>query len=104
MRKDFPFRKDLKEGMTVKSGDVIGYVGRSGYSIKENVNNIRVSHLHFGMQLVFDESQKECLSEIWINVYEIVRLLDGRRSAVVKDPETKEYSRIYDFRDLSPVG
>jgi murein DD-endopeptidase MepM/ murein hydrolase activator NlpD len=101
LRKDFPYRKDLKIGSTVKSGDVIGYLGRTGYSLKENANNLKVSHLHFGMQLVFDESQKECLSEIWINVYEIVRLLDGRRSLTVKDPVTKDYHRVYDFNDLS---
>ncbi len=101
LRKDFPYRKDLKIGSTVKSGDVIGYLGRTGYSIKENVNNLNTSHLHFGMQLVFDESQKECLSEIWINVYEIVRLLDNKRSEVAKNPETKDYYRIYDYRDKS---
>lgn len=103
LRKDFPFRKDLGVGSVVKSGDVIGYLGRTGYSIKENVNNINTAHLHFGMELIFDESQKECLSEIWINVYEIVRLLDNRRSEVVKDPETKDYHRVYDFRDISGI-
>jgi murein DD-endopeptidase MepM/ murein hydrolase activator NlpD len=99
LRKDFPYRKDLRVGSKVASGDVIGYLGRTGYSRKENVNNLKIPHLHFGMQLIFDESQKECLSEIWINVYEIVRLLDRRRSAVVKDPETREYRRICGFRD-----
>lgn len=101
LRKNFPFRKDLTVGSVVKSGDVIGYLGRTGYSRTENVNNIEVPHLHFGMELIFDESQKECNKEIWINVYEIVRLLDGFRSEVVKDPETKDYSRVYDFRDSS---
>lgn len=101
LRKNFPYRLDLKEGSVVKAGDVIGYLGRTGYSIKENVNNLNTPHLHFGMQLIFDESQKECLSEIWINVYEIVRLLDNKRSEVVKDPETKDYSRIYDIKDYS---
>ncbi len=102
LRKNFPYRKDLKVGSVVKSGAVIGYLGRTGYSIKENVNNLNTSHLHFGMQLIFDESQKECLSEIWINVYEIVRLLDSKRSEVQKNPETKDYYRIYDYRDKSP--
>ncbi len=99
LRKNFPFKKDLSVGSDVKAGDVIGYLGRTGYSIKENVNNIKVSHLHFGMQLVFDESQKECNNEIWINVYELVNLLDTKRSEVVKNPETKDYSRVYDFRE-----
>jgi murein DD-endopeptidase MepM/ murein hydrolase activator NlpD len=98
LRKNFPYRKDLKEGSEVKAGDVIGYLGRSGYSRTENVNNIKTPHLHFGMQLIFDESQKECLSEIWIDVYEIVRLLDSNRSEVKKDPVTKDYFRVYDIR------
>lgn len=101
LRKNFPYQKELGIGSLVKAGDVIGYLGRSGYSTKENVNNIEVPHLHFGMQLVFDECQKECNSEIWIDVYDIIRLLDQKRSEVVKNPETKEYSRVYDFNDLS---
>ncbi len=103
LRKNFPFRKDLAVGSVVKAGDVIGYMGRSGYSARENVNNINTPHLHFGMQLIFDESQKDCLAEIWIDVYEIVNLLSTYRSAVVKDPETKNYNRVYDFNDLSFV-
>lgn len=98
LRKNFPYSLNLKEGSIVKPGDVIGYLGRSGYSTNENVNNIQTPHLHFGMQLIFDESQKECLSEIWIDVFDIVRLLDGKRSEVLKDPETKDYHRIYDIR------
>jgi murein DD-endopeptidase MepM/ murein hydrolase activator NlpD len=101
LRKNFPYRKDLQVGSIVKSGDVIGYLGRSGYSREENVNNIEVPHLHFGMQLIFDESQKECNNEIWIDVYEIVRLLDNKRSEVIKNQETKDYSRVYDYHDLS---
>lgn len=104
LRKNFPYRKDLAVGSAVKAGDVIGYLGHSGYSTKENVNNINTPHLHFGMQLVFDESQKECNSEIWIDVYQIVNLLENRRSAVEKDLETKDYHRVYDFRDLSGYG
>ncbi len=103
LRKNFPYRKDLAVGSVVRSGDVIGYLGRTGYSIQENVNNLKTSHLHFGMQLIFDESQKECLSEIWIDVYEIVRLLDNKRSEVSKDPETKDYFRVYDYRDTSQL-
>jgi hypothetical protein len=53
------------------------------------------------MQLIFDESQKECNSEIWIDVYQIVNLLENRRSVVVKNEETKDYNRVYDYRDLS---
>ena len=51
------------------------------------------------MQLIFDESQKESDNEIWIDVYPIVRLLTRHRCTVVKDPETKEYSRVYAYRE-----
>ena len=72
MRKDKPFRPGLKEGDNIKAGDIIGYVGRTGYSDKENVNNIKRSHLHIGLQLIFDESQKDAPNEIWINLYNII--------------------------------
>ena len=104
LRQNFPFNKALEVGSVVQPGDVIGYLGHTGYSTKENVNNIKQPHLHFGMQLIFDESQKESDNEIWIDVYAIVRLLYRNRSEVVKDPETKEYSRVYGFRELEPGG
>ena len=100
LRKDHPYQKDLQEGQLVKAGDVIGYLGMTGYSTKENVNNINVPHLHFGLQLIFDESQKEGNNEIWINVYDIVEFLKKNRSEVVKvDGETKDYRRKYDFME-----
>ncbi len=98
LQKDHPFAEGLQEGDLVQAGDVIGFMGRSGYSDKENVNNIETVHLHFGMQLIFDESQKECLSEIWIDVYDIVRLLAAHRSSVKK--EGGVWQRVYPFRDL----
>ncbi|MGM9590414.1 MAG: M23 family metallopeptidase [Faecousia sp.] len=96
--KDRPFPPDLAVGDMVQAGDVIGFMGRTGYSDKENVNNIETVHLHFGMQLVFDESQKECNSEIWIDVYDIVRLLESHRSSVRKTPEG--WQRLYPYQDL----
>ena len=76
LRKDKPFHPSLKEGAEVHAGDIIGYVGRTGYSDKENVNNIKRSHLHVGLQLIFDESQKDSPNEIWINLYNITKLLN----------------------------
>ena len=84
---------NLAVGQTVTAGDVIGYVGHTGYSTKENVNNINLSHLHFGLQLIFDESQKECNNEIWVDVYQLTMLLRQNQSTVIRNPETKEYSR-----------
>ena len=73
-------------------------MGRSGYSDKENVDNIETVHLHFGMELIFDESQKECNSEIWIDVYQIVRLLSEHRSSIKKTQ--MGWERVYPYRDL----
>lgn len=98
LRKNHPYAEGLEEGMTVKSGDVIGYLGMTGYSTKENVNNINVPHLHFGMQLIFDESQIDSPNEIWIDVYQIIEFLKQNRSEVYQsNTETKDYSRKYDF-------
>lgn len=98
LQKDHPFADGLQEGDIVQAGDLIGFMGKTGYSDQENVNNITAVHLHFGMQLVFEESQKECLSEIWIDVYDIVRLLNSHRSSIQKTQNGWE--RIYPYRDL----
>jgi len=98
LQKDHPFAEGLQEGDLVQAGDLIGFMGRTGYSDKENVNNIETVHLHFGMQLIFDESQKECNSEIWINVYDIVRLLSQHRSSIRKTDG--KWERVYPFVDL----
>ena len=100
LRKDAPFAPGLQVGDTVQAGDLIGFMGRTGYSDRENVNNIETVHLHFGLQLIFDESQKECDSEIWIDVYEIVRFLSRHRSSLVQDAQTGEWKRLYPYRDL----
>lgn len=98
LRKNHPYAKGMEEGKVIKAGDVIGYLGMTGYSIKENVNNINVPHLHFGMQLIFDESQVDSPNEIWINVYEIIEFLKQHRSEVyMNNKETKDYIRKYDF-------
>lgn len=80
LRKNHPYADGLEQGMSVMAGEVIGYLGMTGYSIKENVNNINVPHLHFGMQLIFDESQVDSPNEIWIDVYHIIEFLKSNRS------------------------
>lgn len=99
LRKDYPYQSILKEGSVVTAGDVIGYMGRTGYSAKENSNNINETHLHFGIQLIFDESQKEGNNEIWIDCYEITKFLSLNRSESVKVTGTKEWARIYEMKD-----
>lgn len=91
LRQNRPYAMDLAVGQTVAAGQVIGYVGHTGYSTKENVNNIKISHLHFGLQLIFDESQKEGNNEIWVNVYPLSMLLRRNQAEVYRDETTKEY-------------
>lgn len=99
LRQNVPFQSGLKEGSIVQAGDVIGYMGHTGYSAKENTNNIDETHLHFGLQLIFDESQKEGNNEIWIDCYQLIQFLKRNRCTVVRNDESKEWSRAVPFRD-----
>ena len=98
LRKDNPYAPGLAEGDIVQAGDLIGFMGRTGYSDEENVDNIEIVHLHFGMQLIFDESQKECNSEIWIDVYDLVKLLSAHRCTLTKTADG--WQRRYPYTDL----
>lgn len=99
LRQNYPYQEKLKEGDVVTAGDVIGYMGHTGYSSKENVNNIDTVHLHFGLQLIFDESQKEGSNEIWVDCYDLTRFLYKNRSEVYKVEGSKEWKRTLDMRD-----
>ncbi len=99
LRQNRPYAEGLKEGDYVTAGDVIGYMGHTGYSDKENVNNIKTVHLHVGLQLIFDESQKDGNNEIWVDFYQLAGFLSGHRCEVERDNLTKEWDRKYDMKD-----
>ena len=100
LRKNHPYAAGLTEGAKVTAGDVIGYLGMTGYSTKENVNNINVPHLHFGLQLIFDESQVDGNNEIWIDVYNIIEFLMQNRSTVfMNNSDTKDFVRKFNFKE-----
>lgn len=99
LRQNYPFAEGLKEGSIVTAGDVIGYLGHTGYSTTENTNNIDIPHLHFGLQLIFDESQKDGNNEIWISCYELTKFLCMNRSEAQKVESTKEWKRAVNMRD-----
>ena len=99
LRQNYPFAENLEEGSLVTAGDVIGYMGHTGYSTQENVNNIEVTHLHWGLQLIFDESQKEGDGEIWIDVYDLTRFLSKHTQQVEKVEGTREWVRTTDIKD-----
>ena len=99
LRQNRPYAEGLSQGDIVTAGDVIGYMGHTGYSDKENVNNIETVHLHAGLELIFDESQKDSDNEIWIDFYQIAQFLRANRAEVVRDENTKEWHRKYAMKD-----
>lgn len=90
LRKNHPYN-DIYEGKIVNAGEVIGYMGMTGYSRKENVNNINIPHLHYGLQLIFNPVQKDGTNQIWIDMYELTKFLNQNRSEVYKDSTANEY-------------
>lgn len=92
LRSGHPYAEGLAEGQLVYAGDVIGYMGMTGYSEQEDFNGMQRPHLHFGIQLIFDENSKQ---EIWIDTYELVKFLCRHRSSVQQ--EGSEYRRVYGF-------
>lgn len=99
LRQNRPYADGLEEGDLVTAGDVIGYMGHTGYSDTENVNNIETVHLHVGLQLIFDESQKDGDNEIWIDFYQLAKFLSANRCEVVRDDATKEWDRRFELKD-----
>lgn len=100
LRQNYPYAENLKEGDMVTGGDIIGYMGHTGYSKKENVNNIDQVHLHWGLQLIFHESQKEGNNEIWISCYELMKFLRQNQVEAKKVEGTKEWRRTFEMKDL----
>jgi murein DD-endopeptidase MepM/ murein hydrolase activator NlpD len=92
LRKGRPYPEGLKLGDRVSAGQVIGYLGATGYSRKPDTNMSARPHLHFGLQIIFDKSQEDGNGEIWVDVHQIVRFLSKNRMKVIKNSETKEYT------------
>ena len=95
LRRNHPYN-NLYEGKIVNAGEVIGYLGMTGYSRRENVNNINTPHLHIGLQVIFDPSQKDGWNQIWIDVYELTKLWEAQKAPVYLDEAANErFSRSY---------
>lgn len=101
LRQDRPYAAELAEGQHVLAGEVIGYMGRTGYSATENVSNIVTPHLHIGLELIFDESQFESDNEIWVNLYPLMQLLAQHQSETIR-AEDGEHTRRFAYREENP--
>ncbi len=98
LRKKHPYHTSLMEGSPVLAGDIIGYMGKTGYTTLDNTGNAGKEHLHFGLQVFFGkEGQGE---GIWIDTFALTRLLNQNRSASVRDEATDEFSRVYAMREV----
>ncbi len=64
---------DLEEGDAVKAGDLLGFMGDTGYSQIEGTTGNFPVHLHLGIYLVTDDQ------EISVNPYYPLRYLENRR-------------------------
>lgn len=103
LRQNYPYAEGLEEGSVVTAGDVIGYMGHTGYSAEENVNNIDVTHLHWGIELIFDEKRREDGYEIWIDIYPLTRFLAKHTQQTHKVEGTKEWVRTTNIIDPAVV-
>ncbi len=92
LRKNHPYA-DVYEGKIIDAGEVIGYLGMTGYSSKENTNNINVPHLHYGLQLIFDPSQKDGWNQIWVDMYALTNFLAKNKSEVAKDEDGEWHAK-----------
>ena len=100
LRKGHPYN-DIYEGKIINAGEVIGYLGMTGYSTREDTNNIDTPHLHFGMQIIFDKSQKDGYNQIWIDLYSITTFLSSYKVAV-KKTENDYFSQRSYFYPVTP--
>lgn len=100
LRRGHPYN-DMYEGKIVEAGEVIGYLGMTGYSSKEDTNNINVPHLHVGLQIIFDKSQKDGTNQIWLDMYELTNFLAKNRAEVAYDKEKGESYSKNSIIDLS---
>lgn len=92
LRKDRPFAANIQKGDTVTAGQVIGYLGNTGYSRRENTNMKKGKpHLHFGIQIIFDSTQEDGNGEIWIDCHTLCRFLSRNRARVQKNTDTGEW-------------
>ncbi len=98
MRKLHPYYKKLSKGDFVSGGQVIGYVGSSGYSddipidsMPENpaaVDTNFIKHLHIGLQINKNDGTGEYIDE-WINPYPILTFLEGNKITVKEETKSR---------------
>ena len=90
----------MYEGKQVYAGEVIGYLGMTGYSSRPDTNNINVPHLHYGLQIIFTPEQKDGNNQIWIDMYALTSFLQKNRAKVEKTDDGEYRTK----RCIVPMG
>ena len=68
------YAKEYKEGDVIRAGDIIGYMGSTGYSKVEGTKNKFPVHLHFGIYITPDPDIAADYEEISLNPYNILKI------------------------------
>ena len=68
------YAKEYKEGDVIRAGDIIGYMGSTGYSKVEGTKNKFPVHLHFGIYITPDPDIAADSEEIALNPYNILKI------------------------------
>ncbi len=102
LRRGHPYVQTLYEGKYINAGELIGYLGMTGYSSQEDTNGIDTPHLHFGLQIIFDQKQIDGWNQIWCDMYELTRFLSQNRAKVYlpKDTDDKVSERYYVYSEM----
>ena len=95
-----PYAEGLEEGSEVTAGECDRLYGTYRLQYHRKCNNIEVTHLHWGLELVFDEEQKESDNEIWIDVYPLTCFLAKHTQEVQKVEGTREWIRTTKIREF----
>ncbi len=101
LRRGHPYN-DMYEGKQVEAGEVIGYLGMTGYSAKENTNNINIPHLHYGLQIIFDPAQKDGWNQIWIDMYALTKFLYRNRAPSIATDDNERISTRWSVNKQHP--
>ena len=56
---------------------MIGYMGHTGYSKKENVNNIDETHLHWGLQIILTNLRKREIMKSGLTAMKLQNFCQG---------------------------
>jgi len=70
------YKEEFKTGKNIKCGDILGYMGDSGYGKKEGTKGNFIVHLHIGIS-----PNTELINDFWINPYPFLRLVEKTNSS-----------------------